>query len=130
MAIDNALKNPVVTSVLAVKSGDDFVAVGETDKLPVETTQSTTTETVGNSTITSGGVSQVLLTAKTRKGYWVQNKSGASLYINRGGGTASTSNFELVAGGYFETPVWENVSTKIEIIGATTGQAFSYGECV
>ena len=46
------------------------------------------------------------------------------------GGTASTSNFELVAGGYFETPVWENVSTKIEIIGATTGQAFSYGECV
>ena len=129
MAIDNALKNPVVTSVLAVKSGDDFVAVGETDKLPVETTQSTTTETVGNSTITSGGVSQVLLTAKTRKGYWVQNKSGASLYINRGGGTASTSNFELVAGGYFETPVWENVSTKIEIFGATTGQAFSYGEC-
>ena len=38
MAIDNALKNPVVTSVLAVKSGDDFVAVGETDKLPVEST--------------------------------------------------------------------------------------------
>ena len=38
MAIDNALKNPVVTSVLAVKSGDDFVAVGETNKLPVEAT--------------------------------------------------------------------------------------------
>ena len=37
MAIDNALKNPVVTSVLAVKSGDDFVAVGETNKLPVST---------------------------------------------------------------------------------------------
>ena len=38
MAIDNALKNPVVTSVLAVKSGDDFVAVGETSNpLPVTT---------------------------------------------------------------------------------------------
>ena len=38
MAIDNALKNPVVTSVLAVKSGDDFVAVGETNNpLPVST---------------------------------------------------------------------------------------------
>lgn len=38
MAIDNALKNPVVTSVLAVKSGEDFVAVSETNKLPVEAT--------------------------------------------------------------------------------------------
>ena len=38
MAIENALKNPVVTSVLAVKSGDDFVAVGETNNpLPVST---------------------------------------------------------------------------------------------
>ena len=107
----------------------DSNPISPSNRLPVETTQSTTTETVGNSTITSGGVSQVLLTAKTRKGYWVQNKSGASLYINRGGGTASARNFELVSGGYFETPVWENVSTKIEIIGATTGQAFSYGEC-
>ena len=35
MAIDNALKNPVVTSVLAVKSGDDFVAVGASNPLPV-----------------------------------------------------------------------------------------------
>ena len=106
-----------------------LITVSKSNPLPVETTQSTT-ETVGNSTITSGGVSQVLLTAKTRKGYWVQNKSGASLYINRGGGTASASNFELVVGGYFETPVWENVSTKIEIFGATTGQVFCYGECV
>lgn len=37
MAIDNALKNPVVTSVLAVKSGDDFVAVGASNPLPVST---------------------------------------------------------------------------------------------
>ena len=116
------------TAVSELKQGG--ADVSSSNPLPVETTQSTTTETVGNSTITSGGVSQVLLTAKTRKGYWVQNKSGASLYINRGGGTASASNFELVVGGYFETPVWENVSTKIEIFGATTGQVFCYGECV
>lgn len=35
MAIDNALKNPVVTSVLAAKSGDDFVAVSSINPLPI-----------------------------------------------------------------------------------------------
>jgi len=90
----------------------------------------TSVSTTGNGTITTGGTSQVLLTAKTRKGYWVRNSSSGSLYINRAGGEATTSNFEIKAGDYFETPIWENVSTKIEIIGATTGQAFGYGECV
>ena len=88
------------------------------------------TATTGSGTITTGGTSQVLLTAKTRKGYWVQNNSSGDLYINRGGGAATTSHFEIKAGDYFETPIWENVSTAIEIIGATTGQAFGYGECV
>ena len=91
----------------------------------------TSVSTTGNGTITTGGVSQVLLTdAKTRKGYWVRNSSSDSLYINRAGGEATTSHFEIKSGDYFETPLWENVSTKIEIIGATTGQAFGYGECV
>ena len=88
------------------------------------------TATTGSGTITTGGTSQVLLTAKTRKGYWVRNLSSGSLYINRSGGAATTSHFEIKSGDYFETPIWENVSTAIEIIGATTGQAFGYGECV
>lgn len=88
------------------------------------------TATTGNGTITTGGNSQVLFTAKTRKGYWVRNYSSYSLYINRAGGIATTSDFEIKAGDYFETPIWENVSTKIEIIGATTGQAFGYGEYI
>jgi len=129
---DTALNNPLVTAVMAVKSGDDVVAVG-TPANPVVVSKSgdaTATATTGNGTITTGGTSQVLLTAKTRKGYWVRNSSSGSLYINRSGGTATTSNFEIKAGDYFETPIWENVSTAIEIIGATTGQAFGYGECV
>ena len=88
------------------------------------------TATTGSGTITTGGTSQVLLTAKTRKGYWVHNRSSASLYINRSGGAATTSHFEIKSGDYFETPIWENVSTAIEIIVATTGQPFGYGECV
>lgn len=99
-------------------------------KAVIKISDTTSVSTTSNSTITAGGTSQVLLTAKTRKGYWVCNRSSGSLYINRAGGAATTSHFEIKAGDYFETPLWENVSTKIEIIGATTGQAFGYGECV
>src|SRR5574343_366165 len=51
MAIDNALKNPVMTSVLAVKSGDDFVAVGETNNIPVTTYPNTKTSAIESSII-------------------------------------------------------------------------------
>ena len=108
-----------------------LITVSSSNPLPVTKVSDTTSvSTTGNGTITTGGTSQVLLTAKTRKGYWVRNRSSGSLYINRAGGEATTSHFEIKAGDYFETPLWENVSTKIEIIGATTGQAFGYGECV
>ena len=108
-----------------------LITVSSSNPLPVtKISDATATATTGNGTITAGGTSQVLLTAKTRKGYWVRNSSSDSLYINRAGGAATTSHFEIKAGDYFETPLWENVSTKIEIIGATTGQAFGYGECV
>lgn len=129
---DTALKNPIVTAVMAVKSGEDVVAAGTTESPIVvsKLSDATSVATTGNGTITLGGTSQVLLTAKTRKGYWVRNRSSASLYINRSGGAATTSHFEIKSGDYFETPLWENVSTAIEIIGATTGQAFGYGECV
>lgn len=129
---DTALKNPIVTAVMAVKSGEDVVAAGTTESPIVvsKLSDATSVATTGNGTITTGGTSQVLLTAKTRRGYWVRNRSSASLYINRSGGAATTSHFEIKVGEYFETPTWENVSTKIEIIGATTGQAFGYGECV
>ena len=106
-------------------------AVSSSNPLPItKISDATATATVGSTTITTGGTSQVVFTAKTRKGYWVKNTSSADLNINRGGGTATSSNFAIPAGAYFETPVWENVNTKIEIYGATTGQTFQYGECV
>ena len=108
-----------------------LITVSSSNPLPVTKVSDTTSvATTSNGTITAGGTSQVLLTAKTRKGYWIQNTSGGDLYINRSGGTATTSNFKITSGAYFETPAFENVSTKIEIIGATTGQTFVYGECV
>ena len=129
---DTALKNPIVTAVMAVKSGDDVVAAG-TLANPIVTTKvsdATAVATTGSGTIATGGTSQVLLTAKTRKGYWVKNISVARLTINRGGGTAASTSFPIEPNEYFETPAFENVSTKIEIWGSITGQAFLYGECV
>ena len=55
MAIDNALKNPVVTSVLSVKSGDDFVAVGERDRLPVQATNKALPTIESSATLQSTG---------------------------------------------------------------------------
>ena len=114
-----------------VNSVVDGERVSSTNPLPtIKISDATATATVGNTTITTGGTSQLLFTAKTRKGYWIKNTSSADLTIHRGGGTATASNFAIPSGGYFETPVWENVSTKVEIYGATTGQTFQYGECV
>ena len=128
---DTALNNPLVTAVMAVKSGENIVAASSSNPLPVtKISDATATATTGNSTIATGGTSQVLLTAKTRKGYWVKNISVARLTINRGGGTAASTSFPIEPNEYFETPAFENVSTKIEIWGSITGQAFLYGECV
>ena len=129
MGIVTGYLSQLVSSGIKLYNG--AASVSSSNPLPVtKVSDATATATTGKGTITTGGTSQVLLTAKTRKGYWVRNSSSDSLYINRAGGEATTSDFEIKAGDYFETPIWENVSTKIEILGATTGQAFSYGECV
>ena len=129
MGIVTGLLTQLVNSGIKLYSGS--ASVSPSNPLPVTKVSDTTSvSTTSNGTITIGGKSQELLTAKTRKGYWVRNSSSDSLYINRAGEAATTSHFEIKAGDYFETPIWENVSTKIEIIGATTGQAFGYGECV
>ena len=127
----------IVTGYLSqlVKDGIKILNSGTTvsssNPLPVsKISDATATATTGNGTITTGGTSQVLLTAKTRKGYWVQNTSTDYLTINRSGGTASATSFKIAAGGYFWSEPFENVSTKIEIFGLTTGQTFAYGECV
>ncbi|MCB1116739.1 MAG: hypothetical protein KDK71_09745, partial [Chlamydiia bacterium] len=118
-AIISGLIDQVITKLntgLSILNGG--TAVSSSNPLPVTKVSDTTSvSTTSNGIITTGGESQVLLTAKTRKGYWVRNRSSGSLYINRAGGSATTSHFEIKAGDYFETPIWENVSTKIEIIG-------------
>ncbi len=109
-----------------------LVTVSADNPMPVtlDTNIDSTTLTKNNGTITTGGASQVLFAANAnRKGFWIRNNSAGSLYINRAGATATTSDFELKTGEYFETPSFERTTNAIGIIGATTGQAFSAGEC-
>ena len=82
MAIDNALKNPVVTSVLAVKSGDDFVAVGETDRLPVEATNKALPTVESSATLQSTGDECVISCGNYKSGSFVlQSSATASLLL-------------------------------------------------
>lgn len=83
-------------------------------------------------TITAGNISQQLMAANpTRRGWRIQNNSTGDLWFNDVGGAASANGlgcFKLAPGGYFETSFGGITSTVINIVGATTGQAFSASE--
>ncbi|MCJ2085517.1 hypothetical protein MKK88_05845 [Methylobacterium sp. E-005] len=91
----------------------------------VDTTVQGTAVYRGN-TIAVGGTSQQLMaTNPARRGFTVQNQSTGDLYIKIGA-TATTNNLSLkiAAGAYYETSA-QHVSTgAVNIVGATTGQAF------
>lgn len=126
-----ALLNPIVTSVTTFLDANNKPTAAKVGKgFPVESIQKTVTQTDRSGTITTGGQSQILFPANSNgRNYWIKNTSTGSLFINRFGTTATTSDFELKAGEYFETPVFERTTNAIGIIGATTGQAFQAGEC-
>jgi len=71
---DTALKNPIVTAVLAVKNGEDVAALGSATPLTVQSANADPIDR--SSSITTGGVAQVAMEAlSTRKAYFFQNVS-------------------------------------------------------
>lgn len=86
------------------------------------------TGTDRSSSITTGGIAQVLAAANTaRRGLTGQNISTGDLWINEIGGTAVADT----AGSYRVTPGSTfDVSTNraVSIVGATTGQKFTATE--
>lgn len=85
--------------------------------------QGTSTAPAAN-TITTGGTAQTLFAANTaRRGIVVQNQSTGDLYIGNPAALNQTS-LKIPAGGYYETPITFSGTALIQIIGATTGQAF------
>lgn len=87
---------------------------------------STTTLVDHSGTITTGGTSQTLSAAKSRKYFMVQNTSSANLYINfTSAASAATGSIQIPPGGSFFQEGSFVSSELIAIFGATTGQTFT-----
>lgn len=82
-------------------------------------------------TITTLNVSQQLMAANpNRRGFMVQNSGAAVLWINELGATATTAQPSIkipIDGTYTSPPGYPSLSA-INIIGGTTGQAFTARE--
>lgn len=81
-------------------------------------------------TITAGGTSQQLMAANAnRRGFFVQNLSAEDLFIMDGAAAmAGQPSLKIPPDGLYETPANGTPTTAINIIGATTGSAFSARE--
>lgn len=82
--------------------------------------------TVVNTTITAGTTSQVLQTAKTRSFIEIQNTSAGDLWINFGAVAAIDSGIKIATGVTWNSRSNYCPNNTINIMGATTGQKFSY----
>lgn len=105
-----------------VIGGDEVTAA---NPLPVSGASGALTDVSG--TIAAGGTSQVLQAAQiTRKYIMIQNLSSGNLYLNfTSAATTGEGSYELLPNGVF-TMEGNFVSNEaINIIGATTGQAFT-----
>jgi hypothetical protein len=81
-------------------------------------------------TITAGGTAQVLAAANpARRGVFVQNHSGADLWLNDlGVAAAAQPSIRIPAGMTCEFPLGCVPVTALSIFGATTGQPFTARE--
>jgi hypothetical protein len=65
----------------------------------------------------------------SRKGFAIQNLSAGDLWFNgTGAAAASQPSFRLSPGSYYESPQGGAGVAAVQIIGATTGQAFTARE--
>ena len=81
-------------------------------------------------TVTAGGTSQVVAPANpNRVGFSLQNVSYGDLWISSNGpAVAGQPSHWLPAGSYWEYPLTGVPLTAINVLGATTGQAFTARE--
>ena len=99
--------------------------VSESNPVPVSGASGALTDVSG--TITTGGTSQLLTAAVTARKYlMVQNNSTGNLGINfTGAATLANPSIVLVPGGSFIMESNFVSNEAVNIIGATTGQAFT-----
>ena len=125
---DTALKNPIITAVLAVKNGEDIAALGSATPLTVQNANAAPTNRSGS--ITTGGAAQVAMEAlSTRKAYFFQNISSEIMWGSFTGTAApnAAGSFPIQPNGIIRsTQVCE--TTALSIYGATTGKVFTAWE--
>jgi len=93
-------------------------------RLRVETVDQGTSTAAAVTTITTGGAAQTLFAANpARRGITIQNQSAGDLYIG-GAAALNQTSLKIPPNGYYETPGNFSGTALIQIIGATTGQAF------
>ena len=125
---DTALKNPIVTAVLAVKNGEDIAALSTATPLPVQSANATPTNRSGS--ITTGGAAQTVMAAlSTRKGYFFQNVSSEVMWGSWIGTAApSTAGSFLISPNGIIRNTTPCETTALSIYGATTGKVFTAWE--
>jgi len=125
---DTALKNPIVTAVLAVKNGEDIAALGSATPLTVQSANAAPIDR--SSSITTGGAAQTVMAAlSTRKGYFFQNISNEIMWGSFTGTAApnAAGSFPIQPNGIIRsTQVCE--TTALSIYGATTGKVYTAWE--
>lgn len=93
-------------------------------RLRVDTVDQGTSNIPAANTITTGGTAQLLFAANPlRRGIVLQNQSAGDLYIGNPA-TLTQGSLKIPSGYYYETPGNFSGTADIQIIGATTGQAF------
>ena len=125
---DTALNNPIVTAVLAVKNGEDIVALGSATPLTIQSANADPIDR--SSSIKTGGTAQVAMEAlSTRKAYFFQNVSSEIMWGSFTGNAepSKEGSFPIQPNGIIRsTQVCE--TTALSIYGATTGKVFTAWE--
>lgn len=104
---------------------------GDPNGTPVPISYEAATWVNHSGTITAGGGSQSLMPANLqRRGFWVQNHSVETLWIMENAvANAGQPSIQIPAnGGYYESPPSGVPVAALQILGATTGSAFSCRE--
>lgn len=127
--------NPLPTTA-TINAGSALIGKVSIDQTTQFTTNAVTivgliTKTDKSGTIASGFTSQQLMSANpNRRGWQLQNNSNAIIAFNEVGNAASLTagSFILQPGAAYESPVGAISTAQINIVGVTSGQAFTARE--
>lgn len=111
-------------AALAANGGLKIEGVASGVAVPVQATNGTLTDRSG--TITTGGTRQQLAASNSsRKYFFFQNQSSGNLWLRfTGNATQDQSSMRVAPGDSWESPAGFVSTQAVDVVGATTGQAW------